>query len=290
MNGCTKQAQGNFDGMCKAHFKESREELKVVPPLVPLTTPPEPEGPSVYDDILPASMFYVPSGNDVMPLVRHLKEGFDANRTRGWHRQDERRARGLLPVPNSAIQLEGWERELVWLEICILSGSEQASFRHLARAWGRDKGFHMVLAQFICERRGNVERKKRLKGEGKPRQEKRCKSEFQDGEFMEDILDFEDMELPIEMLHVMQQDSDTEDDGVPESEQCADAAESEQFEGAEESHEVEEDHDDYCDPLDEHLLMGNEEDANDHTSPSQGIKKELVDESNQGHEATLVLS
>ena len=43
----------------------------------------------------------------------------------------------------------------------MLSGNPDASFRHLARAWGRDKGFHMVLAQFICERRGDVERKKR---------------------------------------------------------------------------------------------------------------------------------
>jgi len=37
----------------------------------------------------------------------------------------------------------------------------------LARAWGRDKGFHMVLAQFICERHGDVERKKREKGRGR---------------------------------------------------------------------------------------------------------------------------
>jgi hypothetical protein len=47
------------------------------------------------------------------------------------------------------------------MEILILTGVPGASFRHLARAWGRDKGFHMVLAQFICERHGDVERKKR---------------------------------------------------------------------------------------------------------------------------------
>ena len=56
----------------------------------------------------------------------------------------------------------------VWMEILALSGNPDASFRHLARAWGRDKGFHMVLAQFICERRGDVERKKRERQMGNP--------------------------------------------------------------------------------------------------------------------------
>lgn len=54
------------------------------------------------------------------------------------------------------------------MEILALSGNPDASFRHLARAWGRDKGFHMVLAQFICERRGDVERKKRERHMGNP--------------------------------------------------------------------------------------------------------------------------
>ena len=67
----------------------------------------------------------------------------------------------MFPIDNPATQLEGWERELVWMEILVLTGSPNASFRHLARAWGRDKGFHMVLAQFICERHGDVQRKKR---------------------------------------------------------------------------------------------------------------------------------
>ena len=127
-----------------------------------------------------------------MPLVAHLKKGFDENRPRGWHRNEERRARGLWPVSKAAVQLQGWERELVWMEICILSGSSQASFRHLARAWGRDKGFHMVLTQFICQRRGNVERKKRPKGALK-----RGEEEYPEEEFMNDILSFEDMDMPI---------------------------------------------------------------------------------------------
>jgi hypothetical protein len=54
------------------------------------------------------------------------------------------------------------------MEILALSGNAEASFRHLARAWGRDKGFHMVLTQFICERRGDVERKKRVRQTGAP--------------------------------------------------------------------------------------------------------------------------
>ena len=151
--------------MCKSHFKETKTELidkTQVPP--DNTPPPPPEGPSVYDKIIPESIGFTPStSKPVMPLIQHLEEGFRTSQPRGWHRNAERRARGLHPVASPAVQLEGWERELVWLEICILSGCAGASFRQLARAWGRDKGFHTVLANFICERRGNVQRKRRAK-------------------------------------------------------------------------------------------------------------------------------
>jgi hypothetical protein len=70
----------------------------------------------------------------------------------------------MWPIDNPATQLEGWERELVWMEILLLTGNPESSFRHLARGWGRDKGFHMVLAQYICERHGDVERKRRVRG------------------------------------------------------------------------------------------------------------------------------
>jgi len=123
--------------------------------------PPPPHGCSVYDDVLPSSICYIPSPETVMPLIRHLKAGFDGLKPPAWHRNEERRARGMFPVDNPATQLEGWERELVWMEILVLTGAPKASFRHLARAWGRDKGFHMVLAQFICERHGDVRRKRR---------------------------------------------------------------------------------------------------------------------------------
>lgn len=152
----------------KSHFKVQRRVTTPLPPKPPATVavgPPPPEGESVYDRILPSSIGWHPSMGYPMPLIQHLKDGFDHNKPSAWHRNEERRARGLFPVHNPATQLEGWERELVWMEILILTGNPGSSFRHLARGWGRDKGFHMVLAQFICERRGNVERKKRVKGD-----------------------------------------------------------------------------------------------------------------------------
>lgn len=171
VDGCAKQAQGNFDGMCKSHFKAHKRSTTPLPPQPSPQVkafPPPAEGHSVYDSIIPASISWSHTDPTPMPLIRHLKAGFDDPRKPpAWHRNEERRARGLWSVHNPATQLESWERELVWAEILLLTGNPESSFRHLARGWGRDKGFHMVLAQFICERHGNVERKKRKKmGEG----------------------------------------------------------------------------------------------------------------------------
>ena len=48
------------------------------------------------------------------------------------------------------------------VEILLLSGgTPYANFKDLAHAWGREKGFHHVLASNVCERRGEVERKRR---------------------------------------------------------------------------------------------------------------------------------
>ena len=48
------------------------------------------------------------------------------------------------------------------VEILLLSGgTPYANFRDLSHAWGREKGFHHLLASSVCERRGEVERKKR---------------------------------------------------------------------------------------------------------------------------------
>jgi hypothetical protein len=163
--GCEKQAQGNFDGMCKSHFKAHKRETTPLPPKPDPASDPEPppaSGESVYDRILPASLAWNPATTaGEMPLIAHFKEGFQLEKPPAWHRNEERRARGLWPVHNPATQLEGWERELVWMEILLMTGIPESSFRHLARGWGRDKGFHMVLAQFICGRQGDVERKKR---------------------------------------------------------------------------------------------------------------------------------
>ncbi|KAL3932897.1 MAG: hypothetical protein SGBAC_010632 [Bacillariaceae sp.] len=158
---CKKQAQGNFDHMCKAHFKAIQLETTPLSKVDNTKAPPPPEGSSVYENVLPGSITYIASPKTVNPLVAHLKAGFDELKPPAWHRNEERRARGLIPIDNPAIQLEGWERELVWMEILLLTGAPGASFRHLARAWGRDKGFHMVLGQFICERQGDVRRKQR---------------------------------------------------------------------------------------------------------------------------------
>ena len=48
------------------------------------------------------------------------------------------------------------------VEILLLSGgTAYANFKDLAHAWGREKGFHHLLATSVCERRGEVERKRR---------------------------------------------------------------------------------------------------------------------------------
>lgn len=137
VDGCEKQAQGTHDGMCKRHWKvkhfpdSSTNRKKQM-------QPPAPEGDSVYDNILPQSIAYRPGsikaadqdnsgaasggGNDnattdqstqqhVMPLVAFLRAG--ATQPPGWHRQAERRSRGLFPVTPLSQQLEPWERQLV---------------------------------------------------------------------------------------------------------------------------------------------------------------------------------
>ena len=48
-----------------------------------------------------------------------------------------------------------------FIEICLLSGgTPQANFKHFCHAWGRDATFVSRLSNFICERRGELDRKK----------------------------------------------------------------------------------------------------------------------------------
>jgi hypothetical protein len=129
-----------------------KRQITPIPKVNKDAAPPPATGFSVYDEILPKSISYDVKKGGEMPLIMHLKHGFQTNKPPAWHRNEERAARGIIQIDNPAQQLMGWERELVWMEILVLTGVPGASFRHLARAWGRDKGFHMVLAQFICGR------------------------------------------------------------------------------------------------------------------------------------------
>jgi len=191
VEGCDKQAQGTHDGMCKRHWKALNFP---VAPAAKEELPPPPAGESVYDSILPQSISYRPASakprsNDdddgeiveparveppldqspllsssddlpMMPLVSYLRDG--ADKSAGWHRNGERRARGMFPASSLSQQLEPWERQLALVEILLLSGGTPfANFKDLAHAWGREKGFHSLLAASVCERRGEVERKKR---------------------------------------------------------------------------------------------------------------------------------
>jgi hypothetical protein len=117
--------------MCKRHWKavhfpsDAQNKEK---------QPPPPEGESVYDSILPASISFRPAGNTaaivatddksetpvpegvtLMPLVAFLREG--SEKPAGWHREAERRARGFFPVASISSQLEPWERQLARKEL-----------------------------------------------------------------------------------------------------------------------------------------------------------------------------
>jgi hypothetical protein len=127
--------------MCKRHWKALNNpeggngQVAVTKELLP----PAPEGDSVYDSVLPQSISYrpitvnkallpelepgedppsPPSGVSIMPLVEFLREGANKKES-GWHRNAERRARGLFPIASLQIQLEPWERQLV--RCCVMA-------------------------------------------------------------------------------------------------------------------------------------------------------------------------
>ena len=134
--GCDKQAQGTHDGMCKRHWKikNCAGAIAAADPKEE-DVPPPPEGASVYDGILPESIAYRPSVLDrhqleesnatrdtdnpvtppvelnIMPLVLFLRDG--ANEEFGWHRNSERRARGMFPCTLLTLTFEPWEHQLV---------------------------------------------------------------------------------------------------------------------------------------------------------------------------------
>ena len=50
---------------------------------------------------------------------------------------------------------------VVMFELLLLAGQPRANHKDLAHAWGREKGFHSVLCSQICERGGEIGRKRR---------------------------------------------------------------------------------------------------------------------------------
>ena len=127
VKGCDKQAQGTHEGMCKRHWKATHfpEEVEPPQPHPPAAAAaPAAQGVSVYDHVLPQSIAYRPvkiKEDDaevaVMPLVTFLQEG--RHLPAGWHRNQERTARGLPLVQTLSTQLEGWERQLVRIVGCM---------------------------------------------------------------------------------------------------------------------------------------------------------------------------
>jgi hypothetical protein len=147
-----------------------------------------------------------PEGVALMPLVAFLREG--STNEAGWHRNAERRARGLFPVTSLSSQLEPWERQLALVEVLLLSGgTPYANFKDLAHGWGREKGFHNLLATSVCERRGEVERKKRSDyGQSGSSRKKKAKKTGDVGEpteelkmaSVEDMVDVDKKAAPME--------------------------------------------------------------------------------------------
>mmetsp|Transcript_5976 Transcript_5976/g.8694 ORF Transcript_5976/g.8694 Transcript_5976/m.8694 type:complete len:780 (+) Transcript_5976:48-2387(+) len=161
VDGCEKQAQGTHGGMCKRHWKEKNVPK---PPPREEDLPIEPKGESVYDKIIPASIAWKVTKKrieekELMPFVKHLRDGKDL--PSAWHRNQERASRGIRPVSSTSLQLEVWERQLVLLEIMLITGTMWSSNKDLAHAWGREKGFHNIIMNQVCNRRGELERKRR---------------------------------------------------------------------------------------------------------------------------------
>ena len=84
-----------------------------------------------------------------MPLLALLHEGYQNQKPAGWHRRQERSARGLATTTMQQQQLEPWEMELLLVEILVLTGHDPSGFVHLAHAWGQPTGFHLHLGRSI---------------------------------------------------------------------------------------------------------------------------------------------
>jgi hypothetical protein len=89
----------------------SGQDIPVVPPAPPVAAAAA-ANPSADDNKTdPWDCPPPPEGVSVMPLVAFLREG--GIEEAGWHRNNERLARGMFPVASLSCQLEPWERQLV---------------------------------------------------------------------------------------------------------------------------------------------------------------------------------
>ena len=103
---------------------------------------------------------------ELIPILQHLLGG--ENLQPGWHRAAERLSRGICPPKASTVQLEVWEKQLAVMEMALVAGTETRDMnihkvtKVLAHAWGREKGFHKLMIEKHCQRRGDLDRKKRV--------------------------------------------------------------------------------------------------------------------------------
>ena len=205
--GCNSQAQGSHEGYCKRHWQERLDpedpRKKTKKKKEEEQTACEPFGSSVYDYIVPASFAWKTemSGRvkspikedalegggmadqedkhiELIPILKHLVENESLDP--GWHRTNERLARGIHPPKSLSTQLESWEKQLAVLEMALIAGTDTAkcltqhkTSKVLAHAWGREKGFHKIMIEKHCSRRGELDRKKRVDA-GVPIPEKRA--------------------------------------------------------------------------------------------------------------------
>ncbi|KAL7485314.1 hypothetical protein ACHAW6_013497 [Cyclotella cf. meneghiniana] len=200
--GCEAQRQSGYDDMCKRHWRylAAPPEMRRVPPKTSEEKRMvEPQGKSVYDDILPASFAwkgglgasdsvsnhdgdppYEPEDYDVeytqtLPLAKFLED--NSHLEAGWHRRNECLARGLMPPTSLKCKLEVWEKQIAITEMALLVGFNDEYQRMLAHAWGRDQNqFGKHLIGILCSRRGELARKRRSDFGSKLPEEKRAKA------------------------------------------------------------------------------------------------------------------
>eukprot|EP00579_Thalassiosira_antarctica_P017593 CAMPEP_0201928732 /NCGR_PEP_ID=MMETSP0903-20130614/21582_1 /ASSEMBLY_ACC=CAM_ASM_000552 /TAXON_ID=420261 /ORGANISM="Thalassiosira antarctica, Strain CCMP982" /LENGTH=434 /DNA_ID=CAMNT_0048467297 /DNA_START=27 /DNA_END=1331 /DNA_ORIENTATION=+ len=107
-----------------------------------------------------------PTESELIPILQHILDNEDLEV--GWHRDNERLARGIRPPKSVSTQLESWEKQLAVMEMALIAGtdtkhvSQHKVTKILAHAWGREKGFHKLMLDKHCARRGDLDRKKRV--------------------------------------------------------------------------------------------------------------------------------